>query len=198
MFRETPLSGFCLCDVIWFILSLGGLCLLSCLFHFCTTLSFGEARHMSTACLLRWLGRLICCLGLFGQVLPVAAEVYRSLDAQGRVVYTDRPPPGEQRPPASAGQKREVVRGAGQGTDWAEQERAFRARLMERSASEAKEQQVRSDRCAQARARESRLASADGISLYREGHGGREYISDAERGELARRARQDIESNCRR
>ena len=185
------------CPLVYSVLGSRGL--VSLFVPFSHNIVFWQGLFMFMALLWRLLGRALCCWGLFGQVLPVAAEVYRSVDAQGRVVYTDRPPPGEQRPPVSSAQKSEAAREGRQGTDWAEQERGFRARSMDRSASEAKEQAARSDRCARARTRESRLASADGISLYREGQGGaREYISDAERGELARRTRQDIESNCRR
>lgn len=156
----------------------------------------GEVMNMSRACLLRLLGRMLCYLGLFGQMLPVAAEVlpFGGCSGAGRLY---RSPFAEQRLQHRLVRRARRCAGAGKGRIGPSRNVLF-VQSMGRSASEAKEQQVRSDRCARARARESRLASANGC-LYREGRGGaREYISDAERGELARLTRQDIESNCRR
>ena len=138
-------------------------------------------------------------LALLGFSWAVEAEVYRSVDAQGRTVFTDRPSPGGALTPPAATGKLDPAGGRSPTSDWAERERAFRARNLERSAAETAEKEEQARRCAQARSRDSRLAQSDGSVLYREGQGGaREFISDQERNELAERARQDIERYCRR
>ena len=132
---------------------------------------------------------------------PAGAEIYRTTDANGRAVFTDRPPVGEKGTPEPGGAARPagspaVPRSA---KDWGAEERAWRIRQNERAAAEARDQKESERRCAQARQRATGLARAEGIDLYRvDPVGERSFISDQERADIATQARADIERYCRR
>lgn len=136
---------------------------------------------------------LVCGYGVGG----ASAEVYRSLDANGRPVFADKPPSGLVRSEGSAEVRTPGVVPAG--SDWQEQERAFRIRAIDRAAAESREKRERDQRCDQARKREAGLAQSDGVTLFRVSPSGeRVFISDQERQEMARQQRQSVEQFCRR
>lgn len=137
----------------------------------------------------------ILILGL--AALPLgAAEVYKSVDENGNVVYSDRPD--------SAGQELIVVnttpapsnptpiaRPRSQGGDEADAEGAEQPRreLVEPTAEE------RAERCAVARDRVARYSVAH--RLYRTGADGeREYLNDAQIDEARARAASDVDNWC--
>ena len=133
------------------------------------------------------------------------AQVYRSVDANGKTVFSDKPPPDSMRPatPANAGKLPAGAASAapesGKNVNWQDKEREFRVRQIDKNASEQREQQEREKRCEQARRREASLSNSDGIMLYRTDPGGaRSFIDDNERSRLAQDARQAVEINCRR
>ena len=136
------------------------------------------------------------------------AQVYRSVDANGKTVFSDKPPPDSVRPamPGNAGNAGKTPAGAtsstsesGKNVNWQDKEREFRVRQIDKSASEQREQQEREKRCEQARRRDASLSNADGIVLYRTDPGGaRSFIDDSERSRLVQEARQAVEINCRR
>ena len=133
------------------------------------------------------------------------AQVYRSVDANGKTVFSDKPPPDSVRPatPANAGKLPAGAASAapesGKNVNWQDKEREFRVRQIDKNASEQREQQEREKRCEQARRRDASLSNADGIVLYRtDPSGARSFIDDNERSRLAQDARQAVEINCRR
>ena len=139
-------------------------------------------------------------------LMPSAqAQVYRSVDANGKTVFSDKPPPDSVRPatPANAGKLPAGAASAapesGKNVNWQDKEREFRVRQIDKNASEQRERQEREKRCEQARRREASLSNSDGIMLYRTDPGGaRSFIDDNERSRLAQDARQAVEINCRR
>ena len=134
---------------------------------------------------------------LAGMSIGAQAEIYRSVDANGRTVFTDKPSSGDARPASGAPSGASPAGKAG--TDWQEQERAFRIRNMDRSAKEQRDKSESDKLCAQARNRDARLSRADGIVLYRyDNKGERVFISDQEREQMAEQARSSISQHCRR
>ena len=132
---------------------------------------------------------------------PAGAEIYRATDANGRAVFTDRPPAGEKAAPQPGGAARPADSPAAprSAKDWGAEERAWRMRQNERAAAEARDQKENERRCTLARQRATGLARAEGIGLYRvDPAGERSFVSDQERAEIATQARADIERYCRR
>lgn len=120
-----------------------------------------------------------------GVAAPVGAAVYKWTDSQGRVVYSDQPPPVKVKseqlqaapPPANPNAVKEL----------AQQETAYRKRqadAMEARASADKARAAEADRaqgCAMAKANLSQLADAS-TPINRYGpNGQREAMTDAER-----------------
>jgi hypothetical protein len=146
--------------------------------------------------------RALLCLACV-TALPVHAQVYKSVDANGKVVYSDAPP--------VQGKKVEVVKGtsapsnaAGAAPDWQERDREFRGRKMlqddaarkqeEESKQAAKE---RNSACLMARDHIEELTR--GVPVYRMNEKGeRVYLDDAERNATLKRARQSVVDNCPR
>ena len=133
------------------------------------------------------------------------AQVYRSVDANGKAVFSDKPPPDSVRPatPANSGKSQAGTTSpapdSGKNVNWQDKEREFRVRQIDKNASEQREQQEREKRCEQARRRDASLSNADGIVLYRtDPSGARSFIDDSERSRLAQETRQAVEINCRR
>ena len=133
------------------------------------------------------------------------AQVYRSVDANGKTVFSDKPPPDSVRPatPANSGKSpvgtTSPAPDSGKNVNWQDKEREFRVRQIDKNASEQREQQEREKRCEQARRRDASLSNADGIVLYRtDPSGARSFIDDSERSRLAQEAKQAVEINCRR
>jgi hypothetical protein len=129
--------------------------------------------------------------------LPAAAqaELYRWVDAEGRVHYTDTPPPPNarkseelQRPRRAAPDAQPAPAADGdaqQPRTPAEQEAAFRKRQLERAEKQAeqeraqKEAETKKRNCESARARLAGLQAGGRITRYN-AQGELEYLSDQE------------------
>ena len=130
-----------------------------------------------------------------------AQAVYKWVDANGKTVYSDNPPPGAQRAadPARAATPAPANQPSGTSIDWQEKERQFRVRKIEQDAVEQRERQARDKRCEQARRRDAQLGQSDGVVLYRtDKNGERSFIDDSERNAMAQNAKQAVADNCRR
>jgi hypothetical protein len=140
---------------------------------------------------------LITCLVA---ATPAHAEVYKWVDANGKVQYSDSPP---------ADRKAGLVKGvpaAQQGagpTDWQEKDRDFRRRKILKEESMRKEeeenQQVKEKRaatCIEAHEQIDDLNS--GKRIYRmNAKGERVYFDEADRAAAMKSARQAVTENCR-
>lgn len=167
---------------------------------------------------------LRACLILAGIAVctPAGAQLYKWVDANGRVQYSDRPPAGQQaqkigRSGLSAPPRAEDAAGpadkaaaaapaegnaapSAQPASIAEQEQAFRKRRMEKE--EAQQKQAKLD--AEKRARDAQCQRTRNYLKSLEGgrrivrtndKGEEEYLDDAQIKQEAERARQDL-GNC--
>lgn len=130
--------------------------------------------------------------------LAGADEVYKSVDAQGHVTYSDRP--------ISTGAKKTEIEV--QPADPAEAQRLAKERLLlKEEDSQRKKQQAADDRTAeaQARVRQQRCAIAqrqyneikDVARIYKmDADGNKTYLTDAEADAQRERARQAVQTAC--
>lgn len=137
-------------------------------------------------------GLMICML------LPVSvsAQVFKWVDANGKIQYGDRPPAGKKHteelnmapvPQASAVSS----------NNWEQKDREFRKRRIEKKMLEEKEQASVSSRqiCLNAR---YKLQMLDGKVVYRVNEKGeRVYMEDTERHAIETKAREDIAVYCK-
>lgn len=141
--------------------------------------------------------RRLAFLTIVLSALPLgAAEVYRSVDENGNVVYSDRPDGAAQElivvnaTPAPAN-PRPIASPRSQSTDQEDAEggETPRRELIEPTAEE------RAERCAVARDRVARYSVAH--RLYRTGADGeREYLNDAQIDEARVKAAADVDNWC--
>ena len=144
--------------------------------------------------------RFVCVLLLsFSTTVLWAAQVYRSVDAEGNVTYSDRPAGDEAetifiatRQPASAPTtptRRATTETAPAAEETGEVQRERREPTPEERAED------RARNCSIAREREERYAISH--RLYRETPDGeREYLSDAELTEARTQATADVQEWC--
>jgi hypothetical protein len=153
---------------------------------------------------------------VFGLMLVVAAgasaQLYRWVDKDGKVRYSDTPPPGVKattlRPPPGSSAPAPAPDGVAAAKDAkkgpltpAEQEADFRKRQMQAQKAREKEDQASRDALAKqdncARARESLASLESGQRITRAGADGeRYYIDDAQRAAEIEKARQSVNSWC--
>ncbi|MFA5913661.1 MAG: DUF4124 domain-containing protein [Burkholderiales bacterium] len=155
--------------------------------------------------------RLSAVLGLALCVaLPAAAQMYKWVDADGKVKYSDTPPPSNVKteklripahaanPPAGPAQKGAAKSGP---KGLAEQEQAFR----KRQADAAKEQQEQSQKEAEARDRaenckraKAALANLElgGRQTRIDSKGERVFLTDQEIAQATAQARQEAAAAC--
>jgi len=153
---------------------------------------------------------------VFGLMLVVAAgasaQLYRWVDKDGKVRYSDTPPPGVKattlRPPPGSSAPAPAPDGVAAAKDAkkgpltpAEQEADFRKRQMQAQKAREKEDQASRDALAKqdncARARESLASLESGQRITRAGADGeRYYIDDAQRAAEMEKARQSVNSWC--
>ena len=92
----------------------------------------------------RWRLLAIVMCGLLAGGALAQSDVYRSRDASGRAVFSDRPAPGESRPVTAPSTPPPASSPGGRGTDWQAAEQSFRQRSAARAETaqrEAKERQ---------------------------------------------------------
>lgn len=143
--------------------------------------------------------------------IPALGELYKWTDAQGKVHYSDQPPPPEVKQPVTVKPRSPAPRTAAPeaaGTPTAapksvaEQNAEFNRRRVEaaeREAAEkkaAKEAEERKKNCEQAKARLARAQSGARMTRYGE-NGETVYLNDAEIEQETARAKQVVDSWCK-
>ena len=147
-------------------------------------------------------------VGLGAQMPSAAQQLYRWVDENGRVQYSDRPPPPGAQSQAKPVKKKPAAPstatpGEAQGPKtYAEQEAEFRKRQVEKSEQEAKqrqEQQAAAERKRQCDEARTHLAGlqAGGRMVRYNAQGEREYLDDKAREEEIVRAQKAIASLCK-
>lgn len=129
--------------------------------------------------------------------VSVSAQIYKWVDATGKVQYGDRPPIDKRNPEQLGGYSAVEATPRISATDWKEKDREFRKRRIEKQMQEAKEQAAVSPHqlCLSAR---YKLQLLDGKAVYRvNDRGERIYMEDAERNAIETKAQQDISRYCR-
>lgn len=142
--------------------------------------------------------------------LPLAAQPYRWVDADGRVQYSDRPPAGSTK---AAPVKNTVGSVTGSGTanggnppatpqSSAEQERAFRKRLADREDSAKKQAELDSERRRKADACDQAKRALVGLEqsgrqVRFQPNGERTYLSEPEIDAEKEKARSAIATACK-
>lgn len=152
---------------------------------------------------------LILCLGL-ALAGTAAAQLYRWVDENGRVRYTDRPPPagvkartiatpsGPAVPAAPDGAAKDAPQGPATA---AEQEQAFQKRRLEaqkaeeKAAAAAKGQQAKEANCRRAREVLATLQSGQRI-VRTNAQGEQYYLDDSARAGEVRNAQQAVQDWC--
>lgn len=139
-------------------------------------------------------------------ILPVHSETYRWVDENGRVHYSDRPPPGNVKQqkeiktrtraaPASSAAAAESPK------SYVEQEAEFRKRQAERTEREAAEQRAQQEaaekrrNCEQARARLAALQAGARVTRYND-RGEQEFLDDKQIAEEIRQMQKSVADWC--
>jgi hypothetical protein len=147
--------------------------------------------------------------------LPVAAQTYKWTDADGKVHYSDQPPPANAKeqgtikppkpsPPTPAAASAPTEKGApaAKTPTYAEQEAAFKKRQVEAAEREAAEKKKAAEaaekkkNCELARAQLKNLQLGGKISRVN-AQGEREYLNDAQMAQEIERAKQSVDTWCK-
>ena len=163
---------------------------------------------------IHWL-RLALAIGIGLALAPVGAETYKWKDADGKIHYSDQPPPAnakeettvKSRKPSAPVQSAPATptdKGAAPAKPKtpAEQEAAFKKRQVEEAEREAAEKKKvaeaaeKQQNCDQARAQLQTL-QAGGRVTRTNAQGEREYLNDAQIGQEIARAKKSADSWCK-
>lgn len=148
--------------------------------------------------------------------LPASAQMYKWVDANGKVHYSDTPPPGNVKsktlrevpdapsPPAAGVAKEDAKKDAGKAgpQTTAEQEQAFRkrkaeeAKAQEKQAEEEKIARDRAENCKRAKAAAANL-ELGGRQLRVDEKGERVYLTDAQIAQETAKAKQEAAAACK-
>jgi len=140
-------------------------------------------------------------LAIVAIALPCQAQVYEWRDAQGRLNYSDRPPPGVDAQMVRSRSASEAEPPPPPAT-WQEREAEFRERRAQsqESRTQAESEQAREAErqrlCAQATSQLASLESSQPLARLNE-RGEQEILDGAARAEETARTRAFIEQNCR-
>jgi len=148
--------------------------------------------------------RILSLLVMLGLSFAASAEMYRWVDAQGKVHYSDSPPPAGAKsskaistpPPAAPASP-----GAAPKT-WQEKEMDFRQRQSTQAEAQAKkakeeaEAKQKKENCEAARKNLQTLESGQRVATTNE-QGEREYMDDAARQKAINDARKAVDSWCK-
>lgn len=152
-----------------------------------------------------WPALLSVLLFLSGAVF---ADLYRWVDENGKVHYTDTPPPGNARKskklqtPSAVAPSVETEDDAQQAPSYVEKEAEFRKRQVEKAeqqAAQAREKQEADDKknnCNAARSRLATLQAGGRIARY-DAQGEREILGDKEIQDGIASAKNEIEAACK-
>ena len=144
---------------------------------------------------------------------PVAAETYKWTDAEGKVHYSDQPPPANvkeqvmvkpRKPSASTAAPAPTEKGApaAKAKTYLEQEADFKKRQVEAAEREAAEKKKtdeaaeKKQNCEQARA-QLRSSQAGGRVTRTNAQGEREYLNDAQISQEIERGKKSVDSWCK-
>jgi Domain of unknown function (DUF4124) len=161
---------------------------------------------------IHWL-RLVLAIGIGLAAAPVGAETYKWKDADGKVHYSDQPPPAnakeettvksrKQSAPVQSAPAAPTDKGAAKPKTYVEQEAAFKKRQVEEAEREAAEKKKAAEaaekkqNCDQARAQLQTL-QAGGRVTRTNTQGEREYLNDAQIGQEIDRAKKSADSWCK-
>lgn len=144
---------------------------------------------------------------------PAAAQAFKWTDKDGKVQYSDRPPPGAKTEAVQS--KVGSVTGSGTGSagaartpgaaqppmSYAEKDQAFRKRLLEQD--EARQKQAKSDEqakqkaeyCQQAKSRLAGLEAGGRMTRFND-KGERVFLDDSQIEAEKTRVRRDVSTNC--
>jgi hypothetical protein len=134
---------------------------------------------------------LAVCLALLA---PAAqAQMYKCVDANGRVHYSDKPQPGCKGGPVELQQIPTVPGQASTPQSGAQQDADFRRRQSERARQEANEKAAQTERCTRAR-QELEWLSSSGRLVEINDAGERVFLDEATRESRLARAKQQMRS----
>ena len=132
-------------------------------------------------------------------VAALAADIYRSVDAQGHVQYSDTPSPGAQLIRVSARNAAEFAASASANASASKpNDDAAQAQLAKDKAQQAVQKDVaetRAEQCKKATETYQRYIQSRRIFKPTD-NGDREYLSDADADQLRLNARLDMEAAC--
>ena len=159
-----------------------------------------------------WITRMLTTLACSGLLaMPALGETFKWTDAEGKVHYSDQPPPPSVKqpskvkprvPPAPTAVPEAAGTPAAAPKSTAEQDADFNRRRVEAAEREAAEKKAASEaaekkrNCAQAKAQVAGMQSGARISRY-DDKGERTYLSDAEIAQEIARAQQAADSWCK-
>lgn len=155
------------------------------------------------------MSRIVSLILFLAIPLIAHGQLYKWVDQDGKVQYSDQPPPANARqqkkinvqtaPPAPATPSQELGKKAEEPKTAAEQDLEFKKRRLkeeEQETKQAAEAKQRQENCNTARGRLKGLEEVGRIFTYDE-KGERVYADDASREKMIREAQQDISKWCR-
>lgn len=153
-------------------------------------------------------GLLTALAGAYLLAMPVLGETYKWTDAEGKVHYSDQPPPANvkksatvKRPGTSTAAPEAAGAPAAAPKSTAEQDAEFNRRRMEAAEREAADKKAaetaaeKKRNCALAKAELARVQSGGRIARVNE-KGEPVYLNDSEIGQETVRAKQTVDSWC--
>ena len=146
---------------------------------------------------------------------PVAAETYKWTDAEGKVHYSDQPPPANAKEqgtvkqlkpsaptPAAASAPTEKGAPAAKAPSYAEQEADFKKRQVEAAEREAAEKQKVAEAAQKKKYCEAARAALKNYEMggrftTTNAQGERDYLTDAQIAQQTARLQQSVDSSCK-
>jgi hypothetical protein len=157
-------------------------------------------------------GLLAVIAGGWLVAVPALAQTYKWTDAEGKIHYSDQPPPANAKDPVTVRPRKPATPGAPVASEkqlpaarqktYVEQEADFRKRRVEAAEREAAEKKKADDaaqkkqNCEQARSQLQNLQSGGRITRTNS-QGEREYLSDAQVAQEIERAKKSVDSWCK-
>ncbi len=154
---------------------------------------------------------IILGTGLVGP--PVAAQTYKWTDAEGKVHYSDQPPPANAREqgtvktlkpsaPAAASTPTESGTPAAKANTYSEQEAEFKKRQVEAAEREAAEKQKAAEAAQKKKYCEAARAALKNYEMggrftTTNAQGERDYLTDAQIAQQTARLQQSVDSSCK-
>jgi hypothetical protein len=129
---------------------------------------------------------------------PAQAQLYKWVDANGRVQYSDRKPTDARNTVSSVGSQPSVAGGKSA----AELDRDFQKRRQEQAEAQQKQQQAaaeqkhNSEACDAARRNLAALNSGQRIARFNQ-QGEKSYMDDAQRAQELERTQRQVEASCK-